>query len=345
MKTLRFLYILILLYPTLIQGRVNMGPLQSDGMVLQQNADVKLWGWTQPNRKVSVKGSWNGKKMNTRSDDKGRFEITLRTGAGNFTPQTIEVNDGDKLIIRDVLIGEVWLCSGQSNMEMPLHGFSSCPVENSVEYIAEAGKYSGKLHLNFVSWSPAPEPADTVTAIWQDCTPLSARDFCAVGYFFGIRLVETLNVPVGIINSSLGATRVEGWTPQEIVQKYPGENLKSDAVRNCDKVKPGRNVDRSLPSVFYNGMIHPLEGYTLKGFLWYQGEANVNEPENYCERFINMVQAWRYRWKEDLIPFYYVEICPYDYFWEKDKTNCPLVERSTIQSPEPNSQHGYGLHQ
>ena len=332
MKTLRFLYILILLYPTLIQGRVNMGPLQSDGMVLQQNADVKLWGWTQPNRKVSVKGSWNGKKMNTRSDDKGRFEITLRTGAGNFTPQTIEVNDGDKLIIRDVLIGEVWLCSGQSNMEMPLHGFSSCPVENSVEYIAEAGKYSGKLHLNFVSWSPAPEPADTVTAIWQDCTPLSARDFCAVGYFFGIRLVETLNVPVGIINSSLGATRVEGWTPQEIVQKYPGENLKSDAVRNCDKVKPGRNVDRSLPSVFYNGMIHPLEGYTLKGFLWYQGEANVNEPENYCERFINMVQAWRYRWKEDLIPFYYVEICPYDYFWEKDKRTVPLLREAQYKA-------------
>ena len=89
MKTLRFLYILILLYPALIQGRVNMGPLQSDGMVLQQNADVKLWGWTQPNRKVSVKGSWNGKKMNTRSDDMGRFAITLRTGAGNFTHQTI----------------------------------------------------------------------------------------------------------------------------------------------------------------------------------------------------------------------------------------------------------------
>ena len=160
-----------------------MGPLQSDGMVLQQNADVKLWGWTQPNRKVSVKGSWNGKKMNTRSDDKGRFEITLRTGAGNFTPQTIEVNDGDKLIIRDVLIGEVWLCSGQSNMEMPLHGFSSCPVENSVEYIAEAGKYSGKLHLNFVSWSPAPEPADTVTDMAR-LYPSECTRFLCCGILF-----------------------------------------------------------------------------------------------------------------------------------------------------------------
>ena len=131
MKALQLLTILICLFPTLTQGRVKMGPLHNDGMVLQQNADVKIWGWTQPNRKVSVKGSWNKKRVNTRSDNNGRFEVMLKTGAGSFIPQTLEINDGDKLIIHDVLIGEVWLCSGQSNMEMPLHGFSSCPFVNS----------------------------------------------------------------------------------------------------------------------------------------------------------------------------------------------------------------------
>jgi len=332
MKASRLISFLLIIWPTVMLGRVNMGPLQNDGMVLQQNSRVKLWGWTKPNHKVSLKGSWNGKRVKTMADENGRFEAILETQAGNFIPQTIEVNDGDKLIIRDVLIGEVWLCSGQSNMEMPLHGFGSCPVENSAEYIAEAGKYSGKLHLNFVSWSPSPEPAETVTALWQDCTPLSARDFCAIGYFFGIRLVETLNVPVGIINSSLGATRVEGWTPREITEKYPGENLESDAVKNCNKVKPGRNVERSLPTVFYNGMIHPLEGYTLKGFLWYQGEANVNDPNNYCDRFINMVQAWRDRWGQGVLPFYYVEICPYDYFWAKNKQTAPLLREAQYKA-------------
>ena len=333
-----FLFFCLFFHTFLLAARVTMGPLQGDGMVLQQNSQVKLWGRTAPQRRISLKGSWNGKKVVVRSDENGRFEAWLNTGEGSFDYHTIEVNDGDKMTIRDVQIGEVWLCSGQSNMEMPLHGFGSCPVENSAQYIAEAGKYKDKLHFCFVSWSPQPEPSDTVTALWQNCTPLTARDFCAVGYFFGIRLVETLNVPVGIINSSLGATRVEGWTPQEIVKDYPEQDLNAQEIKTCNTVKPGRNVNRALPIVFYNGMIHPLEGYTLKGFLWYQGEANINEPYTYADRFARMVEAWRSRWRLGDLPFYYVEICPYDYYWAKDKNTAPLLREAQfrVQNQLPN---------
>ena len=329
--------LLLLVWPRPSSARITCGPLVGEHMVLQQQTDARLWGWTDrgTGATVTLRTSWNKTRQKVKSDANGRWEFRVPTPKASFEPQTIIISDGDgQQVISDVLIGEVWLASGQSNMEMPLHGFQGCPVENSALHILESIRYKGRLHFSTVAFSPHPEEVDTVTAVWQDCMPQTARDFCAAGYFFGIRLTEALGCPVGIINSSLGATRVEGWTPPSIVRTYPGEDLTSETYLGAHLVRPSYNVNRALPSVFYNGMIHPLEPYTIRGFLWYQAEANINSPEVYTERFVRMVQSWRERWGLGDLPFYYVEICPYDYYWARDKATAALMREAQLRASE-----------
>ncbi|MBQ7180839.1 MAG: sialate O-acetylesterase [Bacteroidaceae bacterium] len=339
MKKTAFAIVALLTFmlPHLSLARITCGPLVGNHMVLQQQSDVRLWGWTDrgAGTTITLRTSWRKGKLKVKSDAAGRWEFHIPTPKASFEPQIVTISDGhEKQILSDVLIGEVWLASGQSNMEMPLHGFANCPVENSAQHILESIRYKGRLHFSTVAFSPHPEEVDTVTAVWQDCVPQTARDFCAAGYFFGIRLTEALGCPVGVINSSLGATRVEGWTPRDNVATYPDENLTSDAYQGAHLVRPAYNVDRALPSVFYNGMIHPLEPYTIRGFLWYQAEANINSPQVYAERFVRMVGSWRQRWGLGDLPFYYVEICPYDYYWARDKATAALTREAQFQASE-----------
>lgn len=311
------------------EARLVMGSLFGDGMVLQQQQEVNVWGWAAPDAKVSIRTSW-GAKAQAVANRQGAWQTKLQTPAASFEPQTVCVVCGkDRTVMTDVLIGEVWFASGQSNMEMPLKGFAGCPTEHSNEYIASAGMFSGKIHFVTVPASPRKTPADTVAVKWKDCNSETAASFCAAAYFFGIRLQETLNCPVGLINSSLGATRVEGWTPREILDTYPDIDMSDEALGQVEQVKPAYNIKRELPLVFYNGMIHPFVGYGIKGFLWYQGEANVTyQCGDYAQRFANMVNEWRRRWDMGDLPFYYVEICPYEYWWAKPAVmSCALREQ------------------
>ena len=328
-----------------IDAHLTMGPLFSNGMVLQQQQRVNIWGKASAGSAVSIKASW-GAKVRAVADSHGNWKTTLQTPAATFEPQTLTVSSGkDKVSLTDVLIGEVWFASGQSNMEMPLKGFASCPTEGSNEAIAEAGQYKDKIHFVTVESAPQAEPTDTITVKWENCTPATARSFCAAAYFFGIKLQRTLNCPVGLINSSLGATRVEGWTPREVLQTYPDINLAKETPEMAEKIARKKaqdnlyNIQRDLPLVFYNGMIHPFVGYGIKGFLWYQGEANVDYMnEEYAVRFANMVREWRTRWGMGDLPFYYVEICPFDYWWIKPSIlACALREQQfKAQSLLPN---------
>lgn len=305
-------------------AQLKTAPLFGDGMVLQQQQKVNFWGWATPDAKVSIATSW-GAKAKAVADKQGKWKTTVQTLAATYEPQTVTIRSGkDKAVLRNVLIGEVWFASGQSNMEMPLKGFDACPTEGSNEAIVAAGRYKGKVHFVTVPSMPQVEPTDTITVKWEDCTPATARNFCAAAYFFGTMLQESLDCPVGLINSSLGATRVEGWTPRELLQTYPDVNLDKEMAAAAPHIAQLKkednlyNVNRGLSLVFYNGMIHPFVGYGIKGFLWYQGEANVSgECEDYARRMTNMVREWRQRWAMGDLPFYYVEICPFDWWWAK----------------------------
>ena len=308
MKRLIFLS-LGLLACSLTQAIVCPASLFNDGMVLQQQSQVKFWGRAKANTKVTVRGSWNNKTVTTQSDKDGRWMLHLQTPKAGFTPYEVTLSDGDKLTIHDVLIGEVWFASGQSNMEMVMRGFYNCPVENSNRYIAESGKYANKLRMVNVPHFPLKDPGEFVDAKWMKCEPATVREFSALGYFYATQLIDKLDVPVGVICNAWGGTAVEGWLPQTVLRTYNDKKL-NDNLDTIFKKTP----DCYTPSVMYNGMLKPLAGYTIKGFMWYQGETNVwNYCKDYQQRFSDMIKLWRKDWGQGDLPFLFVQIAPYNF--------------------------------
>lgn len=300
------------------QAKVRMASLFNDGMILQQQSDVKVWGWAKPNSKVTLTGTWNKKKVTCQSGNDGKWEARMQTPAASFTPYELTVSDGEKLTIKNILIGEVWLGSGQSNMEMPLVGYNSCPIEGLNEVINDCHRYKGKIHFVTTGHQAPLTPVDSVKAEWKECTPENIWNCSATCYFFAKTLVDALDCPVGVISSSWGGTSVEGWTPADILKDYDDVDLSEENLK-----KNAWNT----PMVRYNGKIHPLVGYTLKGFLWYQGEANRDWPDKYAARLGNMVKAWRKLWGQGDLPFYEVEIAPYGYDGT-DKTSAALLREA-----------------
>jgi len=275
-----------------------------NNMMLQQQTQAKLWGWAKADSKVEVTASWTTEKQTATTGQDGKWVVKLNTPAASYDVQTVTVKgDGEIITIENVLIGEVWFCSGQSNMEMPLGGFWNCPVEGANEAIAMSGKYRRSIRVATIPRVAAQEPQQRVGGKWQECVPENAPGFSACGYFFARTLTDLLDVPVGIINCSWGGSCVEGWMPKDILLTYP------------DGLTPCSDADYHQKMVMYNGMLYPLAGYTVKGFLWNQGESNVGREGEYIDRFITMVQLWRKLWNQpnDKLPIYTVELPPYWY--------------------------------
>ena len=285
-------------------AKIEMGALFNNGMVLQQKCNARIWGWATPHSKVTLKASWNNKTVTCRSDADGKWQTELTTPEGSFTPYEITVSDGERIVLKDVLVGEVWVGSGQSNMEMCLAGRSNRVIENVAKEIAYAEKYKGRLHLATVSHNVPLTPANNVKAEWQDCSSATVSPWSAVCYFFGTTLVDVLNCPVGMISTCWGGSAVESWEPLDVVKQYNDINLSEDWL------KSGHT---SAPTIRYNGMIHPIEGYTIKGFIWYQGESNVKNADQYARRLSDLITSWRTLWGQGELPFYEVEIAPYKY--------------------------------
>ena len=292
------------LFTTTIFAKPKLPEIMSDNMVLQQKTNVSIWGKTDASKTVKVKPSWSSTVAQTTADKDGKWIVTIATPEASFTPYSISISDGEEVLLNNVLIGEVWLASGQSNMEMPLSGFNNNPIMGSNETIAMSGQNKG-IRFVKVPRIATMEPQETAEGMWQESNPENAAGFSATAYHFAQTLYQSMNVPIGIIVSSWGGTRVEGWTNREILETYPDVNL-DDSVVNA-------MGSSSRPLVMYNGMIHPIINYTIKGFIWYQGESNVGAHEVYAERFANMVKQWRSDWNLGDLPFYYVEIAPYEY--------------------------------
>ena len=328
-------------------GKVQLPKILSGNMVLQQNTAVKLWGKAKPDARVTIRVSWDKRKHVTEADGEGRWLIKVQTPEASYTPQHFEVSDGDGTVRADnILIGEVWLCSGQSNMEMPLGGFLDSSTEEGNEAIAEAGLKQG-IRVLTIKRNGAHVPVDTCAYEWKLCNTENAPEFSAVGYFFAERLNRILNVPIGIICASWGGSRIEGWLPREIVQNYKDIDLSRAELSNK------RHWHAGVPTIMYNGMLSPLMNYTIKGFLWYQGEANVKNHIHYADRMKTLVERWRKDWGLGELPFYMAEIAPYEYGGEQDYgaylreaqykavselTNCGIVCTNDLVYPQERRQ-------
>lgn len=288
-----------------VQAKVQLPDIISDHMVLQQNTEVKLWGIAKSNTSLTIRTSWNVQTHTVQTGKDGKWSIAITTPKAGYEPQSITFSDGEPLTLTNILIGEVWFCSGQSNMEMPLNGFWNNPIKDANESIANAASYKGLRFANITKKNGA-TPQENCEGKWQASTPESLQWCSATAFHFATSLGKILDVPVGIINCSWGGSTVEGWLPAEILQTYPDIDL--------NKMKDGGDTpEYMLPMIMYNGMLKPLQGYTIKGFLWYQGESNVGTYSTYSERLATMVELWRKEWRQEELPFYFVEIAPFNY--------------------------------
>ena len=255
---------------------------------------------------VEVSPSWS-ESVKVNADKAGNWTAVVQTPVASFQKQTVTISDGEPITVKNILIGEVWLCSGQSNMQIEVQGGRDCPIEHSQEIIVESAQHPD-IRLFTVKLSGKLETQDDLGGSWEIASPLSVKKFSAIGYQFAYNLQKNLNVPVGIINSSCGGTWIETWFPADLQKGF------SDFDPTSIGRKGMSGFDTS--EILYNGMIYPLHNYTIKGFIWYQGESNVgkgNSSYNYADKMVAMINNWREIWGGEKKPFYYVEIAPYQY--------------------------------
>lgn len=294
---------LLLLFAAGLRGEVKLSAIFTDGMVLQQQKSVPLWGWADPNAVVQLRTSWDNRMYEGKADKAGNWRVYVETPAAGG-PYVILVSEGNTIQLQDVLIGEVWLCSGQSNMEMPMKGYPGQPIAGSTEAILEST--DAQLRLYTVPRNPSVKPAqDSKPSIWKTATPETVANFSATAYFFGRRLRKVLNVPVGLIHSSYGGSNVETWMDAAWLADQKDIEIPQQEEGLKDKNR--------IPTMLYNGMLHPIIGYGIKGIIWYQGESNYERPDAYEILFPRMVTNLRKQWGEEQLPFYFTQIAPFDY--------------------------------
>ena len=318
--------IALLLGATCAWAGIRLPSQIGDYMVLQQQTQARLWGWADPGATLKVVTSWDDRTYSVKADGKGAWTVNVATPAGSYDEHTVTLTCGkEKVELRHVLIGEVWLGSGQSNMEMPLKGFDNCPVEGAMQEIAESGRYRGRIRFSTVPKVGAFSPKDIVDAPWLESCPDNAPGFGAAAWFFAKNLTEVLDVPVGIINNAWGGSRVEGWLPREIVAGYPGVASDSLAV--------SRVFEMHRPTFMYYGQWTPVRNYTFKGVIWYQGETNAGmDPLEYADRMETLIALWRRETGNPDLPVYQVEIAPYADNGDPDGYSYPILREQQQKS-------------
>lgn len=360
-------------------------------MVMQRNVDLRIWGWCDPGELVHV--NLNGSQSSTKGTSEGTWRVTLPPMKASSQPLTLRVEGKNKIEITDVLVGEVWLCSGQSNMEWTVAASTNATAEIA------AADFPMIRHLK-IEHRPSTIPLDDVAAPWTVCSPTVAGSYTAAGYFMARELHKQLGVPVGLINSSWGGTRVEPWTAptgfkevpalggiySSVLGRTPGtseyQNTLSDFIKANEAwneqakdslagnlpVTPSPAYPESLkpfqshqdPTMLYNGMIHALVGYPIRGAIWYQGESNHTEGMLYFEKKKALINGWRKLWNQGEFPFYFVQIAPFQYgnedgtilaqFWEAQaavqqlaKTGMVVInDIATLQDIHPPNKQDVG---
>ncbi len=312
-------------------AKVRPSAMISDNMVLQQNASARIFGSADPGSTVTVTPSWNNKPYSTTTDRTGQWRLAIDTPGGSFDKHTITISDGEPITVGNVLVGEVWLASGQSNMQMPLKGFPGCCTEGGYDEIASSRRQADKVRFFTVPLTQSYTPVDTVNASWAVPSPETSTEFSALAWHLAKRMSDVLDVPVGIVSAAYGGAKVESWTPKELLETYKDVSLDPKDIEPM--------VHYLRPMLMYNAMFVPISNYTYKGILWYQGCSNVSTWQTYAERLEAMVKHWRDRIAIGDIPFYSVEIAPYEYGDPSEQGKAPLLREAQRKAVEriPNS--------
>lgn len=341
MRNISFLLALIFSVLT-IESRADviLPAIISDNMLLQQQTAVNIWGKADPKEAVQIKTSWDNKVYKTMAGDDGKWSLKITTPKAKVN-QTITIEAKNIIQINNILIGEVWLCSGQSNMDFPIAKASGwrTGLLNEDEEMKDADYPEIRLFHVTQKLSPEEELEDC-EGQWMICNPDNLKDFSAVAFIFGRELYKKLSTPIGLIQSTWGGTHAESWTKMSVMENdpvytellrdfyasrdnYPGDmkryeaDLKiyeteklNDNTIKAPKKPQGINHNKAL-STLWNAMIYPIVPYTIKGTIWYQGESNSVRHQDYTHVFTKMINSWRSEWKQGDFPFYFVQIAPH----------------------------------
>lgn len=331
----------MLAWVTVLRAELRLPAIISDHMVLQQKQSNPIWGWDTPGTKITV--SFAGQTYSTTAGNDGKWTVKLAPLPANAAPQTLTVVGSTKREIKDVLIGEVWMCSGQSNMVFTL-------ADDWTGDLEAARSDLPNIRLITVPRVGTQELQNDFKGEWQASTPDSARKFSAVGFFFGRYLHEILNVPVGLIDNAWGGSAAEAWVRRASLEKDPrfkplmdstvkheaelqSEKGKADFERamtawkaaeekaKAEKKSPPRApfspqqwlAGNARPGNIFAGVVHPTLGYGLRGVIWYQGETNANAGRSYeyASLFPFLIEQWRREWGQGDFPFYWVQLAAY----------------------------------
>jgi len=326
------------------RANVRLPAIFSDHMVLQQRAKVHIWGWASPGEQINVSVPWQKKNIEGRTDNTGNWNILVQTPAAGG-PYDIKISGKNSIALKDILIGEVWFCSGQSNMVFPLKYSDSAKAEIARANDPLIRYFSVKKQFGSQPFKDSPG------SVWEKTSSETAPSFSAVAYYFAKKVHHDTTVPVGIICSAWSGTPAEAWTPKSVLQKDSSfqfylrrwndipKTVGADSMAYhlaLTKWKENNNsagnsakkpdLPRTVyyyqkpwcePGALFNGMVNPMTPYTIKGVLWYQGESNVGEADNYEHLFTAMIKSWRHQWglqnEQNRFPFYFVQIAPFGY--------------------------------
>lgn len=294
--------------PTVAGSSISLPQIFMDGMILQQQSEVKIWGKGSPGKTLVVETGWDNGRYSVTVGADSLWKVLVSTPEASFDSYFVRVKEGDnEVVLNDVLIGEVWLCSGQSNMHMPMKGYFNQPVNGSLDDIV-ASKNNFLRFFN-VKQNSSILPQFQCEGMWKSASVETTPNFSATAYYFGRLLQKTLGVPVGLIHASWGGSKIEAWMSKESLEAFPEVSIPTE--------EPEKKVAPLRATVMYNGMIQPVAGYAIKGVIWYQGEASANQKEyqKYPALFKAMHADWIEKWgAKSHFPIYFCQITPYAHY-------------------------------
>jgi sialate O-acetylesterase len=350
--------LLLLLITVGVHANIKLPSVIADHMVLQQNTKIQIWGWADAGERITVKAGWSKQVLSITTGKDGRWSAALATTKAGG-PYEITLTGKNILHLADIWLGEVWLCSGQSNMDMTVAREDRywCGVYNEAAEVA-AATYP-EIRVFDAAYTPTDTIQRDVIGQWEICTPVTVKHFSAAAYFFARDLQQQLKVPIGLITTAYGASTAEAWISRAELKQYPALlddyarkkaaydtsvtakkkyetdlakwNLAAAAAKAEAKdpprepKNPDPEKDQHNPAVLYNGMVAPLIPYTIKGALWYQGESNTNKPDIYRALMETLISNWRKDWHQGDFPFLYVQLANYG-----KPDSLPVNEKGTV---------------
>lgn len=285
-------------------SQIKLPHVFADDMILQQQAEVAIWGKGKPSAKIEVFSSWNGQKYATTVASDSTWLVKIKTDKASYNAYSITIRSGkESKELKNILLGEVWFCGGQSNMEQPLKGNLNQPIMGSTADIASSSNPYFRCYK--VKRCKSATLLDDQEGEWTIASPNTSANFTATGFYFGRLIQQILNVPVGLLHCSYGGSTVQAWMSDDALDKHPAIDRTTGDLKDKDA--------HLRASVLYKGMLNSIIGYGIKGCIWYQGESNLEDYKSYPGWFAEMHNDWIEKWGQGEFPIYFCQIAPFNY--------------------------------